>query len=140
MITQALCNSAKAEFIQGIHLASHNYYIALFTSSASLDKTITTYTGQGNEVANGNGYLTTGKILTGYSVTLDGDTAIVDFSPVSWTVSTITARGALIYNHSLAGKNAICVLNFVTDFTSTAGTFTVTFPASGAATSLIRIV
>jgi len=139
-ITQALCNSFKTEIIQGIHLASNDYYIALYTSTASLDKTTTTYTGVLNEVANGNGYLTTGKILTGYSVTLDGDTAILDFSPVTWSASSITARGALIYNHSLAGKNAVCVLSFGSDYSSTNGDFTVTFPVSGAATSLIRIV
>lgn len=65
--------------------------------------------------------------------------AILDFTTdPTWTSATITARGALIYNSSKTNK-AVCVLDFGSDITSTAGTFTVQFPAATAAAGLVRI-
>lgn len=139
-IVQALCNSYKQEIISGIHLAAHDYYIALFTNAASLSKITTAYTGLGDEVV-GVGYTVGGKLLAGFSTSLDGDTAILTFtSPVTWSLATFTARGALIYNNTLAGKNAVAVLDFGMDYTSTHGDFTVTFPVADATHGLIRIV
>ena len=45
-ITQAVCRSWKVEIQAGTHLSSHTYKLALFTNAATLDKTITAYTGQ----------------------------------------------------------------------------------------------
>lgn len=137
-ITAAFCNSYKKELLDGVHEASDTYKIALFTSSATLSKSTTVYNST-NEVANGNGYTTGGATLSGFSTSLDGDTAILDWtSDPSWPASTITAAGALIYNSTQSDK-ACAVLDFGGDITSTNGTFTVTFPAAAAATGLIRI-
>lgn len=135
-ITAALCNSYKQEILQGVHEAGDTYKIALFTSSATLSKATTAYSAT-NE-SSGTGYTAGGATLTGFAVTLDADTAILDFADAAWPTSTITARGALIYNSSQSNK-AVAVLDFGADITSTAGTFTVTMPAPAAATGLIRI-
>ena len=71
-----------------------------------------------------------GLIIDGIKISLDGH--------AHFGASTITARGALIYNSSKSNK-AVAVLNFGADITSTAGTFTVNMPAVGDSTSLIRI-
>ena len=135
-ITQAFCNSYKQELLQGIHLAADTYKIALYTSSAALDKTTTVYAST-NEVV-GTGYVAGGTALAGFTVSISGDTAYIDFTTdPSWATATITARGALIYNSSRSNKACI-VLDFGSDFISTAGTFQVTFPAAGV-TALIRI-
>jgi hypothetical protein len=140
MITQAICNSFKEEMLEGVHLASHTFKLALFTSAATLNKSTTTYTGQSNEVANGNGYTTGGATLTGFTVDLDNDTAVLTFdSPIQWASATFTARGALIYNSTLAGKNAVMVLDFGADYTATNGNFTITLPAATAAAGLLRV-
>jgi hypothetical protein len=137
-ITAALCNSYKQEILQGVHEAADTYKIALYTSSATLSKSTTAYSGT-NEVANGNGYTTGGATLSGFSTSLDGDVAILDFTTdPEWSNATITAAGALIYNSSQSDK-AVAVLSFGGDITSTAGTFKVTFPAAAAATGLIRL-
>lgn len=137
-ITAAACNSFKQEILQGIHLAADTYKIALFTSAATLSKATTAYSATG-EVANGNGYTTGGATLAGLSVTLDTDTAILDFTTdPTWPAASITARGALIYNSSKSNK-AVAVLDFGSDIVSTNGTFTVTLPAPAAATGLIRV-
>lgn len=137
-ITAAICNSFKQEILGGTHSSADTYKIALYPSTATLSKSTTAYSSTG-ECANGNGYTTGGATLTGFSVTLDTDTAILDFTTdPTWTTSTITARGALIYNSSKSDK-AVAVLDFGADITSTSDTFTVTFPAAAAATGLIRI-
>jgi len=138
-ITQALTLSYKQEILSGIHLAAHTYKMALFTNAATLNKSTTTYTGLSDEVS-GPGYTVAGTDLTGLSTSLDGDTAILTFTtPINWMGATFTARGALIYNSSLAGKNAVAVLDFGADFTATAGTFSVILPAADATHGLIRI-
>jgi hypothetical protein len=43
----------------------------------------------------------------------------------------VTARGAKLYADALAGNNLICGINFGSDFTSTAGTFTIQWAAAG---------
>jgi hypothetical protein len=136
-ITAAICNSYKQEILQGVHEAGDTYKIALFTSAATLSKATTTYAAT-NEVANGNGYTTGGATLAGFTVSIATDTAYLDWTTdPSWGSATFTARGALIYNSTQTDK-AVAVLDFGSDITATAGTFTVTFPAAGA-TALIRI-
>lgn len=119
------------------HTASDTYKIALYTSSATLSKSTTAYSAT-NEVS-GAGYSAGGATLSGFSVTTDGDTAILDWtSDPTWAAATITARGAVIYNSTRSNK-AVAVLDFGSDFTSTAATFTVQLPAPTACTGTVRI-
>ena len=138
-ITQAMCTSFKEDLFQKEQdMDSDSIKIALFTSSASLDAGTSTYTGEANEVASGGGYTTGGEVLTTPVIGTSGTTAYVDFDNPEWTSASFTTAGALIYNDTLAGKNAIAVLDFGGDFTVTAGTFRIVFPTPGAA-GLIRI-
>lgn len=137
-ITAAICNSFKQEILAMTpHTAADTFKIALYTSSATLSKATTAYSAT-NEVS-GTGYTAGGATLSGFSVTLDTDTAILDWTTdPTWATSTITARGAVIYNSSRSNA-AVAVLDFGSDIASTAGTFTVTLPAASAAAGLIRI-
>lgn len=137
-ITAAICNSFKQELLAMTpHTAADVYKIALFTSAATLSKATTAYATT-NEVA-GAGYTAGGQNLSGFTVTLDTDSAILDWTTdPQWANSTITARGALIYNSTRANR-AVAVLDFGADITSTAAAFTVTLPAPSAAAGLIRI-
>jgi len=136
-ISQAMCTSFKAEILGGIQdLDTDVIKIALYTSAASLDAATTAYT-TSNEVT-GVGYSAGGNTLASPTISTSGTTAYVDFADTSWTTATITARGALIYNSSKANRS-IAVLDFGSDKTSTAGTFTVQMPANTAADALIRI-
>lgn len=137
-ITAAFCNSFKAELLAMTpHTAADVYKIALFQSAAALSKATTAYSATGE--VTGTGYTAGGATLTGFSPTLDTDTAVLDWTTdPTWPSSTITARGALIYNSSRANK-AVAVLDFGADVTSMNGTFTVTLPAPTAAAGLVRI-
>lgn len=138
-IVAAPCNSFKQELLAMTpHAAGDVYKIALYTSAAALSKATTAYSAT-NEVGNSGTYAAGGQVLSGFSVTLDTDTAILDWTtdPL-WTGATITARGALIYNSSKSNK-AVAVLDFGGDITSTNGNFLVTLPTPAAATGLVRI-
>lgn len=137
-ITQAMCTSFKVDLFGGVQdLDTDVIKIALYTSTATLDASTTAYSAT-NEVPNSGTYVAGGATLTGANISSSGTTAFVDFADVSWTSATITARGALIYNSSKSNK-AIAVLDFGTDKISTAGTFTIQFPAATAADAILRL-
>ena len=140
-ITQAICNSFKTEILTATHNftagTGHTFKLALYTSSASLDKTTTAYSAT-NEVGDSGSYSAGGGTLTSVTPALSTDTAVCDFSDISFTTATITARGALIYNSSVSNKS-VQVLDFGSDKTSTNGTFTITFPTADASNAILRI-
>jgi hypothetical protein len=117
---------------------SQTFKIALYTSSATLSAATTAYT-TSNEVV-GTGYTAGGETLTISQVpTSSGTTAFIDFSDVTWTTATITARGALIYLANGTTNPSVCVLDFGGDKTSTAGNFTIQFPVADASNAILRI-
>jgi len=112
--------------------------MALYTSSATLGATTTAYTST-NEVV-GTGYTAGGQSLTiSTAPTSSGTTAYISFSNVTWSASTITARGAMIYNYTASGKNAVAIFDFGSDKTSTSSAFTIVFPTADASNAVIRI-
>ena len=140
-ITQAMCTSFKKELLEAKHnflnSGGSDFKLALYTSSASLDASTTAYTSS-NEVS-GTGYSAKGSSLTRVDPTSSGTTAFTDFADLSFTTATITARGALIYNEDTTGDTSVCVLDFGSDKTSTAGTFTIQFPTADSSNAIIRI-
>ena len=139
-ITQTLTTSFKKELFEAVHnFTSHTIKIALYDSTATLNADTTTYSdGDTGQVANGNGYTTGGNTLTKVAPASSGTTAFIDFSDTTWTSSTFTARGALIYNSSASNKT-IAVLDFGSDKTTSNSTFTVTFPAGDSTNAIVRI-
>ena len=153
-ITTAMCTSFKSELLQGIHNfhngsgggtttttgTGNTFKIALYTSSATLAASTTAYATT-NEVS-GTGYAAGGNTLTNVDPTTSGTTALTDFADTTWSSSSITARGALIYNSSTtagSANRAVAVLDFGADKTSTSGDFTIQFPAADASNAIIRI-
>jgi len=136
-----MCTSFKVELLQGIHNFTAStgdvFKLALYTSSATLDATTTVYSSS-NEVSASGSYSAGGGSLTNITPTASGTTALTDFDDLSFTSATITARGALIYNSSESDK-AVAVLDFGGDKISTAGTFTIQFPAATSSDAIIRI-
>lgn len=79
----------------------------------------------------GTGYTAGGATLAGNAVTVDNalDLAKYSANSITWTASTITARGAVVY-HSVSG-DLICYVDFVSDQSSTAGDFTINWHTNG---------
>ena len=144
-ISQAMCTSFKQELLQGKHnftnSSGHTFKLALFTSSASLGAGTTDYS-TSNE-ASGTGYSAGGGTLTNVTPTTSGTTALTDFANLTFSTATVTANGAMIYNTTSGGgsgtTDAVIILAFGGDKTSTAGDFTIQFPTADASNAIIRI-
>ena len=140
-ISQAMCTSFKKELLEAKHnfllSGGSTFNIALYTSSATLSAATTAYT-TSNEVS-GTNYSAKGGELTRIDPSTSGTTALTDFADETFSSSTITARGALIFNDSASGDPAVCVLDFGADKSSSSGDFTVVFPAADASNAIIRI-
>jgi hypothetical protein len=140
-ITTAMATSFKSQLMSGTHdfdnPGGHTFKIALYTSSATLDASTTAYSAT-NEVAATGGYSAGGNTLTAVSPTTSGTTAYVDFADSTWSSSTITANGALIYNNT-SSNAAVVSLAFGSDKSSSNGDFQIIFPTANATNAIIRI-
>ena len=140
-ITQAVCDSFKKELLEGEHdfrsSGGDQFKLALYGSSASLSNTTTAYTT--SQEASGTNYTAKGESLTRVDPTTSGTTAYTDFADLTFGTATITARGCMIFNDTATGDPAVAVFDFGADKTSTAGSFTITFPTADASNAVIRI-
>ena len=140
-ISQAMCTSFKKELLEGVHnfknSGGNDFKLALYTSSATLGASTTAYT-TSNE-ASGTNYTAKGASLTRVDPSTSSTTALTDFADLTFSNATVTARGCLIFNDTASGDPAVCVLDFGGDKTSTAGDFTIQFPAADASNAIIRI-
>jgi len=134
--------SFKVEILKGVHNFStgsgQTFRLALYNDSATFNASTTAYVTT-NEVANSGTYAKGGGALTKITPTSSGTTALTDFADLSFTTATITAYGALIYSDTATGNPAVAVLAFGGPKASTAGTFTIVFPAATATGAIIRI-
>ena len=166
-INQAMCGSYKKEITAGIHfwmshsrtgsssIGADTFKVAMFTSSRTdANEDLTGYT-TSNEVT-GPAYSAGGAALGSVTLGLADNsgstpTAFLDFADTTWSTSTISsARCAMIYNSTLstAGTGGdvthsayptVCVLDFGGDKSSSAGDFTIQYPANDANNAIIRI-
>lgn len=154
-ITQAMCTSFKAEVLLGVHdfrsTGGDTFKIALYTSLANIDANTTAYTTVG-EVTGAN-YTAGGAVLVNGGVTASNNSAstgtgFATFSNVTFANSTITARGALIYNTTPSANGtanttltnpAVAVLDFGADKISTSSDFIIVFPTATNTTAIVRI-
>ena len=134
--------SFKVQILKGVHNFStgsgQTFKIALYDNNATFTAATTAYTTT-NEVTASGSYAAGGGTLTKVTPTSSGTTALTDFADISFTTATITAFGALIYNDTATGNPAVAVLDFGGSKASTAGTFTIVFPAATATGAIIRI-
>ena len=140
-ITQTLCTSFKVALLNAemdfSSDTSQTFKVALYTSSATLGAATTAYSTT-NEVR-GTGYTAGGNTLSiAANPTSSGTTAFLDFSDVTWSSSSITARAALIYK-SGGGDPAIAVIDFGGDKQTSSADFVIQFGAADATNAIVRI-
>tara|TARA_R110000824_G_C14895985_1_gene644951 strand:+ start:215 stop:664 length:450 start_codon:yes stop_codon:yes gene_type:complete len=146
-IVQTQTTSFKVELLTGIHnfgtgvvraaTTADTFKIALYTSDVSLNATTPTYAT--SDEASGTGYIAGGNTLTISHVPTSTDTtAFLSFSTTSWVSSTISARGALIYN-STQGDKSVAVLDFGDTKTTNDQTLSIEFPTANSSSAIIRI-
>lgn len=134
-----VCNSFKTQLLQGVHdfrSTGDTFKIALYTNSASFTEATTAYTAT-NELSNGS-WPAGGYTLTNTSPVLSSGVAISTWSNISVAAAITNARGAMIYNSSVAGNPAVLILDFGGNKTSTT-TFAVAFPTADNLTAIVRV-
>lgn len=154
-IAQAMTTSFKADLLLGVHdfrlTTGDAFKISMYTSSATIDANTVAYIDT-EEVTSGN-YTAGGGALTNSGVTATNTNATAgvgwtDFTDVTFSNVTLTARGALIYNTTPSANSAanvlvanasVAVLDFGADKTATAGDFTIVFPTASSSAAIIRI-
>lgn len=139
-ISTSMTTSFKSGLLSGLHdfdnPGGNTFKIALYTSSATLGASTTAYSAT-NEIT-GTNYTAGGNTLTSVSPTTSGTTAYVDFADTTWSSSTITANGALIYNANSSNASVV-TLAFGSDKSSSNGDFVIVFPTANATAAIIRI-
>ena len=152
-ITQAMCTSFKAQALLGVHnfkptgqSAANTFKLALYSAAATLSAGTTAYTTDSESV--GTGYVAGGSALVNLGVTTGDSSGFVDFDDLTFATVTVNAAGCLIYNNTPSTSDnsgatltnaAVCVLDFGGTKTSTAGDFSIIFPANASPTAIIRI-
>ena len=152
-ITTAMAVSFKSECMQALQnlttTTGNVYKVALIKvgPAGTYNKASTNYsniTGNSDEVANSNGYLTLGFAWTAAQNTTPqvgttGAFASWSVNP-SWTGTGagFSTTGCMIYN-STNGSRAVSVHDFGGTQSITTGTLTLTLPANGEGTSILQI-
>ena len=136
-----MCTSFKVEILKAVHnftnSTGNTFRCAMYTNSATFTAATTAYTAS-NEVT-GTAYVAKGNALVNVTPTSTSTTAFTDFSDTTWSSSTITARGAMIYNDSASGDPSVVILDFGSDKSSSSGDFTIVFPTGDSTSAIIRI-
>lgn len=151
--TQAIPKTLRVDLLNGKHAfgttvvraatTKDSFKAALYLATATINADTTAYTATGE--VSGTGYTAGGIAVTNATEPANtGGTGIVAF----WTPSASLAYGTvtlstsfdcvLIYNDTLAGKNAVSVNTFGAT-TVSAATFTLTMPTNDLTTALLRL-
>lgn len=135
-MADTIYNSFKRDIMNGgIDLDTDTIKVALVTSTYTVDQDVhDNFDDITNEVT-GTGYTAGGATLASVTVTVDNtdNEGVFDAADVTWSTSTITARGAVVYKSTGTASTSklICFLDFTTDKTSTAGDFVIQWGAEG---------
>lgn len=135
-------NIAKKKLTDGtFDLDTHSFKVALTTSSQVLDATFAgtstdaRYADLTNELANGNGYTTTGQALGSVTLTRSTGTVAFDAADPTWTFSASkTFKYLVLYDDTDSNDGLVGFWDLDTgggSITISSGGYTITFNASG---------
>lgn len=130
-------NSFKRDIMNGsIDLDTDTIKVMLVTSSYAADIDAHTKRSNITNEVSGTGYSAGGVALGSLAVTVDNtdDEGVFDAADTTWTSSTITARGAVLYKSRGGASSAdelICYIDFGADKISDAGDFVIQWNTEG---------
>ena len=107
--------------------------VMLCTSSYTPAQTTHAYRSSITNEVSGTGYTSGGATLGSKTATKSSLVVSLDAADTSWTTATITARYAVIYKDTGSSSTdpVLGYIDFGSDQTSTAGTFTITWDSTG---------
>lgn len=133
-ITVSTYDHTVWRFVSGANAAGDTYKLILATA-ATFNASHTTLAGiTYTEVANGNGYTTGGKALTGVAITQVGNDAKFDADDVTWTASggPIAASYGILVDDTDTNDPPLVLIDFGGSQSAGDGTdFKAIWPAAG---------
>lgn len=131
--------SFKDKIMNGtIDLEGDTIYVMLIdaTGVAAVDATVHDFRDDiTDDECTGTGYTAGGAEVTSKAVTADAtdDEGVFDGADVTWGTSTVTARGAIVYQSTGAATQdaLICMFDFGADKSSSAGDFKIEWNSEG---------
>jgi hypothetical protein len=135
-MANVIYNSFKRDIMNGgIDLDTDTIKVALVTSSYTPDQDAhDNFDDVTNEVS-GTGYTAGGATLASVSISADNtdNEGVFDAADVTWSSSTITARGAVIYKSTGTASTSklIAYIDFGADKSSSSGDFTIQWDSEG---------
>lgn len=135
-MADVIYNSFKAKIMDGsIDLDTDTIKVALVTSSYTPNQDTHDFFDDVTNEVTGTGYTAGGASLASKVVSVDttDNEGVFDAADVTWSTSTITARGAVIYKSTGTASTSalICYLDFGSDQSSSAGDFTISWNSEG---------
>lgn len=130
-------NSLKVDVMKGnVDLDTDTIKVMLVTSAYTPDQDAHTKLSDITNEVTGTGYTAGGATLASKTVTQDNtnDKGVMDCADITWSTSTITARGAVLYKSrggASSSDELIAYYDFGTDKSSVAADFTITINTSG---------
>lgn len=135
-MADVIYNSFKKKIMDGsIDLDTDTIKVALVTSSYTPDQDSHDFFDDVTNEVSGTGYTAGGASLANKAVTADNtdNEGVFDADDVTWSSSTITARGAVIYKSTGTASTSalIAYLDFGADKSSSSGDFTIQWNSEG---------
>jgi len=136
-MADVIYNSFKRDIMNGsIDLDTDTINVMLVTSTYTPNQDAHTKRSDVTNEVSGTGYSAGGAALAGKAVTVDNtdNEGVFDANDLTWSTSTITARGAVLYKARGGASSAdelICYIDFGSDKSSTAGNFTLQWASEG---------
>lgn len=135
-MADVIYNSFKAKIMDGsIDLDTDTIKVALVTSSYTPNQDTHDFFDDVTNEVSGTGYTAGGATLASKAVSADNtdNEGVFDAADVTWSTSTITARGAVVYKSTGTASTSplICYIDFGSDKSSTAGDFTLQWNSEG---------
>lgn len=135
-MADVIYNAFKKNIANGtIDLDTDTIKVMLVTSAYTPDQDAHEFKSEVTNEISGTGYVAGGQALSNKAVSQDNinNKSIFDADDVTWTASTITARGAVLYKDTgnPATSPLICYMDFGSDRSSSNGDFTLQFNTAG---------
>ena len=135
-MADVIFNSYKADLLNSnIDHVADTVKVMLVTSTYVPDQDAHDFKNDVTNEVTGTGYTAGGASLASKTVTQDNtdNEGVFDAADVTWTVSTITARAAVLYKSTGVDttSNLMVYFDFGSDQSSTAGDFTLQWGSEG---------
>lgn len=136
-MANVIYNSFKRDIMNGsLDLDTDTIKVMLVTSSYTPDQDTHAKRADITNEVSGAGYTAGGATLANKAVTVDNtdNEGVFDADDVTWSSSTITARGAVLYKSRGGAASAdelLCYFDFGSDQISSSGNFTISWNAEG---------